>query len=120
MIPNPRVSKRTVANMNARAALLAPVFVSVSALGGSWVSSVKLLTLILDIYCSNMLELLSAVEHDRPLLQVSRVKEAVCPTLQNGLTDARFRCDYLVCRMTFHFLGGLSAFRVGLTVHSIC
>ncbi len=42
MIPNPRVSKRTVAKMNARAALVAPVLVTVSTLGGSWVSSVKL------------------------------------------------------------------------------
>ena len=49
MIPNPRVSKRTVANMNARAALLAPVLVTVSTLGGSWVSSVKLWALFLDV-----------------------------------------------------------------------
>ena len=49
MIPKPRVSKRTVANMNARAARLAPVLVTVSTLGGSWVSSVKLWTTILDV-----------------------------------------------------------------------
>ena len=45
MIPNPSVSKSTVAKMNTRAALLAWDLVAVSMIGGSWVSSVKLWTL---------------------------------------------------------------------------
>src|SRR2546428_470610 len=55
MMPNPRVSKRTVANMNARAALLAPVFDTVSTLGGSWVSSVKLCTLFWSLKSMRLL-----------------------------------------------------------------
>src|SRR6266849_2374506 len=75
MIPNPRVSKRTVANMNARAALLAPVLVTVSTLGGSWGSSGKFWTTILDVYRSNKFKLLLSVGHVGPLLQASEIQK---------------------------------------------
>src|SRR2546425_7031486 len=45
MMPNPRVSKRTVAKMNTRAALLGWDLVAVSRMGDSWASSVKSWTL---------------------------------------------------------------------------
>src|SRR5438552_4741049 len=87
MMPDPRVCKRTVGKMNARAALLAPVLVSVSTLGGSWVSSVNLWDTILDVSSPIRLELLLDVGRVRPLLQASEAPETESWVTLFGLFD---------------------------------